>query len=328
MGHFYRSDPCDSIQDQNQMICATDVSFALILDVLEALCSNQLILDMQKSLLRFFDQFAVLPIEHEIQMMRLTKIICVEPSSSLLLTKAFLRCCKLLPKHIKKMIQTSPMAEACSLETLIYMLASLIENARSFDRDTVLQSSNTIDKCLVACLKYGLSVPNNASSCSIFGGCLKIVRLLMVKAHDPSSSTQVALGSLTPSQVHAMAVSHSLFQVALSNGNRAGTESSLIPDGSTFCNGLTQQLELIRLLLCIVSGLDRDVKIDIDTWTTILSVYNASTDVVDRLLRRLMFLYEISGCRQDEVIVVLSIIICVFENETHIMLFLMRRSPL
>jgi hypothetical protein len=141
--------------------------------------------------------------------------------------------------------------------------------------------------------------PNHSSSCSIFGGCLKIVRLLMV-THDPSLSSQVALGSLTLSQVHAMAVSHSSFHIALSNVNRALTQCSLIPEGPTFCHGLTQQSELIRLLIYTVSRAGREVKIDIDTWITILSVYNAGTDVVERLLRRLIFVYDMHGCCQDE----------------------------
>ena len=310
------------------MTCTNNVSFEVILDVLEALCSNQLLIfEMQKRLLSIFDRIRVLSIEHEIHVMRLS-IICVKsihgPSSSLLLTKAFLRCCQLLPKHIKKMIRSSPGDEARSLESLVNMIASLIENAHSFDENTVVQSSNTIDSCLVACLKYGMMDPNNASSCSIFGGCLKIVRLLMVKARDPSTSTQVALVSFTPSQVHAMAVSHSSFQVALSNGNRAVTESSLILERSKFCYGLTQQLELIRLLLCIVSNVGRDVKIDIDTWMTIMSVFNAGIDVVDGLLRRLMFLYEMYGCCQDEVNCVLSIFICVIQMTTHQTLFLVQ----
>jgi len=310
------------------MTCTNNVSFEVILDVLEALCSNQLLIfEMQKRLLSIFDRVRVLSIEHEIHVMRLS-IICVKsihgPSSSLLLTKAFLRCCQLLPKHIKKMIRSSPGEEARSLESLVNMIASLIENAHSFDENTVVQSSNTIDSCLVACLKYGMMDPNNASSCSIFGGCLKIVRLLMVKARDPSTSTQVALVSFTPSQVHAMAVSHSSFQVALSNGNRAVTESSLILERSKFCYGLTQQLELIRLLLCIVSNVGRDVKIDIDTWMTIMSVFNAGIDVVDGLLRRLMFLYEMYGCCQDEVNCVLSIFICVIQMTTHQTLFLVQ----
>ncbi len=127
------------------------------------------------------------------------------------------------------------------------------------------------------------------------------MRLLIRKVHDPSLSSQVALGSLTSSQVHAMVVSHSSFHIALSHGTRDVTQRSMIPNDSTFCHGLTQQSELIRLLLYIVSSAGREVKIDIDTWTTILSVYNASTDVVDCLLRRLMFLYETYGCCQDEV---------------------------
>lgn len=271
-----------------------------MLDVLKALCSNQLlILETQKQVLSIFDRKRTLPIEHEMQMIRLTGIVFVKSihgsSSSLLLTKAFLRCCELLPKLIKKLMRNSSEAAARSLELMVCTLSSFIENASSFDESTVARSSNTIDSCIVACLKYGIMGPNHSSSDSIFGGCLKIVRLLMA-THDPSLSSQVALGSFTSSQVHAMAVSHSSFHNALSNDNRVLTQS----EGPTFCHGLTQQSELIRLMIYTVSSAGREVKIDIDTWITILSVYNAGTDVVDRLLRRLIFVYEINGCCQDE----------------------------
>ncbi|KAL3807850.1 hypothetical protein ACHAXA_009878 [Cyclostephanos tholiformis] len=292
--------------DQDQMIGISNLSFGVILDALEAICSNQLLIfETQKRVLSRFERIRNLPTEHEVQMIRLAAIVCVKSIhgsySTLLLTKAFLRCCELVPKLIKKMIRNSSEAAARSLESMFCMLSSFIGNAPSFDENIVARSSNTIDSCIVACLKYGIMETNNTSSCSIFGGCLKIVRLLIRKVHDPSLSSQVALGSLTSSQVHAMVVSHSSFHIALSHGTRDVTQRSMIPNDSTFCHGLTQQSELIRLLLYIVSSAGREVKIDIDTWTTILSVYNASTDVVDCLLRRLMFLYETYGCCQDEI---------------------------
>ena len=279
----------------------------VILDVLEVLCSNQFILpEMQQSILEVFGHLKngskVLAINHEIQMMNLA--ISVESSlenqgsnTSLLLTKALERCCKVLPKHIKKMLRTKQEAESLLVESLAHTLSSLIENCHSFDE----KSSHVIDSCIIACLKYGIMDSSELASCSAFGGCLKVVRMLMVKSHSPEST--VVLGSLAPSQVHAMVVSHSSFQCALSSSSQGFTTMPLISDddGSEYCNELTQQLELIRLLLCTTSLDANNVKVENETLVTVLSVYNASTNTVDRLLRRLMFLYDQSGSCKEEV---------------------------
>jgi hypothetical protein len=282
------------------------VSFEEIICVLDVLRMN--CLDMQNALLGIFDRFKTSPLKDVVQLMVLIKKRSRDfgPNSSLILTKAFLRCCQSLPKHIKRILRTNPVhrADKRLLESLVCVLAHFIRNdADRFDKNVMNQSF--IDNCVVACLKYGLMEPIDASLCSILAGCIKIVRLLTVEI-DPWPSqddfcrkSRRPLGSLTPSQVHVMAVSHSSFNAALSYGHRRTiTDRSLIREGDTFCDGVSQQLELIRLLLCSVGG---DVKIDIDTLTSIRSVYNASTGIVDGLLRQLMYLYESHGCYQDEI---------------------------
>ena len=281
------------------------MSFEEIIGVLDAL--RMKCLDMQNALLCIFDRFKTLPLKDEVQLMMLIKKRSNDfgPNSSLILTKALLRCCQSLPKHIKRILRTNPAqrADLQSLESLVCVLAHFIRNdADRLDKTVVNQSY--IDNCAVACLKYGLTEPIDASLCSILGGCIKIVRLLTVEtdpwlSQDDVRKSRRLLGSLTPSQIHVMAVSHSSFHATLSYGNRRTVaDRSLICEGGTFCDGVSQQLELIRLLLCSVGG---DVKIDTDTLTSILSLYNASTGVVDGLLRQLMYLYEIHGCYQDEI---------------------------
>lgn len=312
---------CIALQILNYQTFTNEVTLGIVLGVVEALCSSRFILhETQQAIIEILNHLEndnkVLAIDHEIKMLNLA--VCVGSSlknqglgTSLLQTKAFMRCCKMLPKHIKKMLRTKREAETGWVESLVHAFSSLIKNAQSFDEETVTMSSNVIDNCIIACLKYGMMESNEESSSSVLGGCMKCVRLLMVQSHSPGSPTQVGLGSLTSSQVHAMAASHSSFQSALS----ASTTSPLVSDenGSGFCEGLTQQLELIQLLLCTISISANHVKIENETLMAILSVYNASTCIVDRLLRRLMFLYERNGSCKDEVSVV-NIAICVSDN--------------
>ena len=266
----------------------------MILDVLEVLCSHKFIIFATRiTLHEIFDHFEngtmKLPIEQEIQIMRLTVCTC----DYLLLTKAFVRCCEVLPKYVKKMLRSKQDEDSRVVGTLLETFFSLVDHCGNFDATTVAKSSNVIDTCMIACLKYGMMNSSDFSSSSVFGGCLKAIHLVMSKSHNPVSQVRFALGSLTPSQVHAMAISHSSFKSAILAKEEGGK--------SEFCHGLTQQLELIQLLLCTLSlGADK-VKVETDTLATILSVYNASTNSVDRLLRRLMFLYNQSGSFGNEV---------------------------
>ena len=239
-----------------------------------------------------------LPVENVGILKLAISLACQVENGSLLLTTVFLRCCKLLPKKIKTMIRTKESEAACAVDSLVNTLSISIAKFEAFDEKTIAMSPYIIDNCIVACLKYGIMEQHDSTMYSIFGGCLKIVRLLMGMGHG-----RTQLGRLTPSQVHAMAVSHSSFQHSMSQ-----RRSELFQGGfgmtinqPEFCYGLSRQLELIRLLLCTVSLDASNVKIDTDTWTVILSVYNASTDLADVMLRRLMFLYERNRCCQDEV---------------------------
>ena len=286
---------------------AKGVTLGVIFDVLETLCSKQFILlETQQSILEVLDRLdngSALALDYEIQLMKLAIIVGTsltgqEPAApSLMMAKAFLRCCKVLPKHVKKMMRAKQEAEIHRVESLLHTLSSLVKNTHTFHEFLQENGCQTvIDNCIVACLKYGMMESGEFVSCSILGGSLKTVRLLVVKSHKCVTANQLRIGSLTPAQVHAMAISHSSFQNALSSGDKVSDGNS-----SEFCRGLSRRLELIRLLLCTLSLAAKQVKVDGETWTTILSVYNASINVNDRLLRRLMFLYEQSGACKHEV---------------------------
>ena len=288
------------------------VSLGEMLDLLDTLCSNHstLILDeAQQSFLAVLDQLddnlLTISVDHEIQMMELATRISSQhntgSTASILLTRAFTRCCKVLPRCIRDVVRSNKWVDAeltRRVECLVDIASSLIEIAQSFDKKAAAQSADVIDRCALACLKYGCMESSETTS-SAFGSCLRFIRLLMLKTHGPISSRNVALGSLTPSQIHIMAVSHSSFQSTLSNGHQAVTARNLVSGDKQ-----TQQLELIQLLLCTIS-LDPNhvtlTKIEDKTRLAILSVYNASTTVVDKLLRRLMFIYEQNDCYEDEV---------------------------
>ena len=258
------------------------ISHGMIIEVLETLCSNQLLLtETQEMLIEAFKKLdkgsLVLDIDLEIQLMKLAVFVESAKDTEVVsvLTKAFIRCCKVLPKHIKRMMRSQKKAEAHVVESLVDSVDSMIQHSIAFDNETIALSSKVIDSCIVACLKYGMMESSEDLS-KASGGCLKTIRLLM-------SSNQGASGSISPSQIHAMAVSHSSFQSALS-GNKA------------------VKLELIHLLLRTLSLDYKHVKVESETWATILSVYNAGTDVADRSLRRLIFLYEQHDCCKDEVV--------------------------
>ena len=196
------------------------VSHGMIIEVLDTLCSNQLLLsETQEMLIEAFKRLdkgsLVLDIDLEIQLMKLA--VYVESArdtkvSSLLLTISFIRCCKVLPKHIKRMMRSQKKAEAHVVESLVDSVDSMIQHSIAFDNETIALSSKVIDSCIIACLKYGMMESSEDLSAAS-GGCLKTIRLLM-------SLKQGVLGIIRPSQIHAMAVSHSSFQSTLS-GNKA-----------------------------------------------------------------------------------------------------------
>eukprot|EP00956_Cyclotella_meneghiniana_P005308 scaffold6683_cov68-Cyclotella_meneghiniana.AAC.2 len=98
--------------------------------------------------------------------------------------------------------------------------------------------------------------------------------------------------SFTPGQIHSMVISHSSFQKAILD-KKHHTEGAR--------NAVTQQMELIRLLIVCVSLDAKNIKVDNATIVTILSVYNASINKIDRILRHLVYLYDKHECFEAKV---------------------------
>lgn len=216
-------------------------------------------------------------IEDEIQLIKIVNCVCDKRKNGLLLTHAFVRCCKMLPKLLKSFVKN----EQSSFNLLVMLtsqLSIILKRATNFDQVIVSSCSNIIDKMIVACLKYGIYEGDDSSTRLINGECLKIVGCTL---KVPNS-----ICSFIPSQIHSMVVSHSSFQ---SVASRYVGETT------------TQQVELIRLLTNCVSLDSKLVKIDSDTLLTILSAYNASPRKVDKMLRRLIYLYEAHGCFEGDV---------------------------
>ena len=189
------------------------------------------------------------------------------------------------------------------LEMLLGYTANLWERKDCFSDDAISSSSSIVDSFIVSCLKYGMMDTSAFASSSVFGGCLKIIRLILSQSSEDMFATE---GTIRPGQVHAMASSHSAFDLAVSKKEELSTRLKSSPisrsDGeSQFCEGLSQQQELIRLLLCCVSLDASHVKISTDAWGSVLSAYDASTSVTDGLLRRLLFLYDANKCCESEV---------------------------
>ena len=292
------------------------LSLEMIVDVIEKLCFDGYIgTETVQCLLGVFRSLEngtlVLPAQQEMQMVRL--VICIAASKqekeideSKLIAKAFLRCCKLIPKCLKKAVRSKGLegGVAISLEKLIGYTAYLLECADHFSDEVLSSSSSIVDSLIVACLKYGMVDTSDFTSCSVFGGCLKMIRLILSQTSEGELSK---VRTIVPGQVHAMAISHSALELAISKKEGPSKRLKSSPtiarsDGeSQFCDGLSQQQELIRLLLCCVSLDANQVKIGTDTWASILSAYDASTGVADGLLRRLLFLYDVNKCCEDEV---------------------------
>lgn len=270
---------------------------------------------MHQNILSIFDDSKGLPVDN-LGLMNLAISLGIQAEDgSPLLTKVFLRCCQLLPKQIKVMLKTKGRDAVCKVDSLVGILSTSMAKIESFDVNAISTTSQVIDNFIVACLKYGMIELHDATICSIFGGCLKMIRVLMETMHGPKTKSQTPR-CLTPSQVHAMVISHSSFHHSLSQRKSVFNEGAgLELDEQGCCSSLSRQLELIRLLLCTVSLDASHVKIDINTWTVILSVYNASMDLTDVMLRRLLFLYERNSCYQDEVSLACRISIIIFMLE-------------
>lgn len=286
-------------------------SLETIVDVIESLCfGGHHVSETLQCLLEVLDSLEkgtlVLPVQQEIQIVRLVTFVAASKeeediNESAVIAKAFFRCCKLIPKLLKKVVRTKGVEEelAVLLETLLGYTADLWELKDRISDDTMSSTISIINSMIVSCLKYGMMDASDFASPSVFGGCLKIIRLILSAGFAKEET-------IPPGQVHAMAISHSAFDLVISTKEErtTGLESRPISrsDGeSHFCDGLSQQQELIRLLLCCVSLDASHVKVSTEVWGSVLSAYDASTSVTDRLLRRLLFVYDVNKCREDEV---------------------------
>lgn len=287
-------------------------SLGMIVDVIERLfvggyhipettqCLQEVLDSLEKGTL-------VLPVQQEMQIVSLVACVAaskqeMENDESAVISKALYRCCKIIPKLLKKVVRTKGADEELLVmfEALLGYTATLWERRGRFNDGNILSVLNSM---ILSCLKYGMMDASDFASSSLFGGCLKIIRLIL----SPTSEGRISIeGTISPGQVHAMAVSHSAFDLAISAKDESSTllKSRPISKGDSeakFCDGLSQRQELIRLLLCCVSIDVSHVKISTDVWGSVLSAYDASTSVTDGLLRRLLFLYDANKCCEDEV---------------------------
>jgi len=200
-----------------------------------------------------------------------------------LLPHVFLSCCRLIPKHLKRLTRSKKDIDTRHVDGLLLVYFSSLDGApRLQSQDEI----NVIDGCIVSCLKYGMMDPAGSVPGSTLGGCLKAIRVFL-KVRAESTQPQLGSSDLSAAQLHAMALSHSHFRSALGGGEVSG--------------GVTQQAELVKLLLCTISiDFDR-IRVDEKTLSALFSVYSAGTKGVDQSIRRLLFCYEQNGCLANEV---------------------------
>lgn len=226
-------------------------------------------------------------IDHQVHLIGLIITVCDgKDDQKMLLTYAFVRCCTLVPKLLKIFSRNKLAATSSLLVTLTGHLSSLLEKISHLDQDIVMSCSGTVEKLVVACLKYGIMEAEDQQLCLMNGECLKTVRLIL----NASRFSSTSLVEITPGHIHSMIVSHSSFQMAISD--KVYCEELLIK---------TQQKELILLLKTCVLLDHKRVKVDDVTWSIIMSAYSASTNHIDRLLRELLRVYEEKGCFEKEV---------------------------
>jgi len=276
----------------------------LVLEAIQTLCLNKLmLLETSNKLVELMDHLRNsrknISIDREIRIFDLTSCV-ISPllssellDSSTLLTKTFLRICAVFPKCLIRMKRSRHDTLEYSTTQLMYSFSFFLLRSEYFDKSMINELSTAVDNSIVFCLKYGMMEPDNVTSCSILGGCLKMVRLMLSQSSPRNSSEhRISLGNMSPAHVHALIVSHSSFRSALV-GRCTVTEKKVDGlAGSKFCEGLTQRIELLSLMIYCAS---LDVEITTTSkkaWDALLSVFNASTSPCDKLIRRLLFLYE------------------------------------
>jgi hypothetical protein len=131
--------------------------------------------------------------------------------------------------------------------------------------------SSIVKRMLVTCLKFGIQ-----SNVVISSQCLIIVRLLLTIIFSGSHLDESYKQELfRPHQIHAMTISHSNFPTLAMSSKCAARR------------------ELISLLICCVALDGSNITpVKWDVLSALLAGFDASLREDDRLLRRLLFLYE------------------------------------
>ena len=157
--------------------------------------------------------------------------------------------------------------EACNKYLMITVDMLHLLDAKTI---TSIQSS-VVKRMVVTCLKFGIQCNAAVSS-----HCLVVIRLLLTILYSESHLDEKYKDDLfLPHQIYAMAVSHSNF-----------------PNLAMTSNSATRR-ELIALMICCVT-LDGDniMPMSWDILSALLTGFNASLNKDDRLLQRLIYLYE------------------------------------
>ena len=134
-----------------------------------------------------------------------------------------------------------------------------------------------LQEVLVLCLKFGVGAVDDALSPT----CLEIARYIITSVYSQSQGIE-KIELLRPHQIHSMVLSHSNFD------SLAGTNSKT-------------RTELLSLLtVCLALNQGSVISLDQGKIARLLAAFRASVADEDRLLRRLLFLYETNN-ELDEV---------------------------
>ena len=256
-------------------------------------------------------------VEYEgLMILTLTSILCQDTKgisfSKMLRSLLFRRLCMLLPGSLKgynNRKQDAPNSKKSRLSpfTILVSLFNIgISKPDLFDRKTILDSSNDIQRTVIICLKNGIVNDNRNKISSV---CLRLVRIFIVALSEPNT---LFANIINVAQIHMMIVTHSSFQATLTlktnqNDDSIQQETDIhniyTKNDSYFTRnwGLKSlewykikaiNLELTNLLISCVSMAQENIDIDDSTSERVLLAYNAGVDEMDCALRRLLYLYD------------------------------------
>ncbi len=169
-----------------------------------------------------------------------------------------------LPKVLKSMHE-----EICT-----DLLSIITDVIKTLDTKIVITTkSSVIKRIMVTCLKFGIQ-----SDGAIPSDCLRIVRLLLTALYSENKFDENYKKDLfRPHQLYAMAISHSNFET-LAMANRSATRRELIS----------------LMITCVALDNSNIMATKWDTFSALLTGFDAGLSEDDCLLRRFLFLYESS----------------------------------